>query len=210
MNTGEKQMKGTKPMRNELPLAAALMLMSPLIGSAAAPPVAEKPPTTVLLASFEEGDSDAPTLTPNNGCLVKVSQEKDRVSAGASALRVEFPPTKTSVDVGVSIGCGELNDWSGASALVSDVFYEGNWDKWQWLFTTRLDANSKPLHYHGVRLTPGWNKGIVLADLVKTHDGKEIDKTIFKDVKKLYLYVQTGTERTEPLVIHVDNLRLRK
>jgi hypothetical protein len=161
------------------------------------------------LASFE-GPQDMPVITPNNGCLVKVGQEKDRASDGASALRVEFPPTKTSVDVGVSIGCGELNDWSGASALVADVHYEGNWDKWQWAFCTRLDGESKPLHYHGVRLAPGWNKGIVLADLVKTDDGKEIDKTIFKDVKKLYLYVQTGPERTEPLVIHMDNIRLAR
>jgi hypothetical protein len=158
------------------------------------------------LASFE-GPQDMPVLSPYNGCLVKVCQEKERVSNGSSSLRVEFPPTKEKVHVGVSIGCGELTDWSGFTSLVADVFYEGAWDKWKWAFFTRLDGD-KPLYHHGFRLAPGWNKGVVLANLLKTDDNKEINATVFKDVKRVYLYVLTGTERTEPLVLFLDNIRL--
>jgi hypothetical protein len=111
------------------------------------------------------------------------------------------------VDVGISIGCGELTDWSGFSALVADVFYEGAWDKWKWAFFTRLDGD-KPLYYHGFRLVPGWNKGVVLANLLKTDDNKEINATLFKDVKRVYLYIHSSPERTEPIVLCLDNIRL--
>ena len=152
-------------------------------------------------ASFE-GPTDMPTINPNNGCLLRVSREQGRASDGKASLRVEFPPTKQNVDVGVSIGCGELTDWSGCSALVADVFYEGAWDKWKWSFCTRLDGDGKALHYHGFRLGPGWNKGVVLADVVK------VPPAVLKNVKRVYLYVSTGPERAEPLVLFLDNLRL--
>jgi hypothetical protein len=179
-------------------LAAGMMVFP---GSLIAQNGTDKP-----LASFE-GPQDMPVLSPYNGCLVKVCQEKERVSNGSSSLRVEFPPTKEKVHVGVSIGCGELTDWSGFTSLVADVFYEGAWDKWKWAFFTRLDGD-KPLYHHGFRLAPGWNKGVVLANLLKTDDNKEINATVFKDVKRVYLYVLTGTERTEPLVLFLDNIRL--
>jgi hypothetical protein len=158
------------------------------------------------IASFE-GPQDMPVLSPNNGCLVKVSQEKERASDGQSSLRVEFPPTKRKVDVGVSIGCGGLPDWSGFTSLVADVYYEGAWDKYKWMFFTRLDGD-KPLYYHGFRLAPGWNKGVVLANLLKTDDNKELNAAVFKNVKQVYLYVMTGPERTEPLVLFLDNIRI--
>jgi hypothetical protein len=158
------------------------------------------------LVSFE-GTQDMPVLSPNNGCLVKVCQEKERASDGQASLRVEFPPSKQNVDVGVSIGCGDLTDWSGYTSLVVDVYYEGAWDKWKWAFFTRLDGD-KPLYHHGFRLAPGWNKDVVLANLLKTDDNKELNAAVFKDVKRVYLYVQTGPERTEPLVLFLDKLRL--
>jgi hypothetical protein len=158
------------------------------------------------LASFE-GPQDMPVLSIRSGCLVKVSQEKERASDGQSSLRVEFPPTKEKVDVGVSLGCGDLTDWSGFTSLVADIYYEGNWDKWKWSFFARLDGD-KPLYFHGFRLAPGWNKGVVLANLLKTDDNKELNAAVFKDVKRVYLYVLTGTERTEPLVLFLDNIRL--
>ncbi len=179
-------------------LAAGMMVFP---GSLIAQNGTDKP-----LASFE-GAQDMSALNPNNGCLIKVSQEKERVSDGSSSLRVEFPPTKEKVDVGVSIGCGELTDWSGFTSLVADVFYEGAWDKWKWAFFTRLDGD-KPLYHHGFRLAPGWNKGVVLADLLKTDDNKEINAAVFKDVKRVYLYILTGPERSEPLVLFLDNIRL--
>jgi hypothetical protein len=155
-----------------------------------------------LLTSFE-GPQDMPTINPNNGCLAKVSQDKDRAGDGQASLRIEFPPTERSVDVGVSLGCGARTDWSGFAAFVADVFYEGNWDYYQWAFTTHLDGD-QALHHHGFRLRPGWNKNVVLHDLTKA-----AEKADLKSVKRVYLYTYgTKAERAEPLVLFLDNVRL--
>jgi len=155
-----------------------------------------------LLTSFE-GPQDMPTLNPNNGCLARVSQEPERASDGLASLRVEFPPTDAAVDVGISLGCGELTDWSGFTALVADVFYEGKWDYYQWAFTTRLDGD-QGLHHYGFRLRPGWNKDVVMHDLTKA-----AEKADLGNVKRVYLYTYgTKAQRSEPLVLFLDNIRL--
>jgi hypothetical protein len=158
-------------------------------------------------ASFE-GPQDMPVLSLRSGCLVKVSQEKERVSDGQSSLRVEFPPTKGKVDVGVSIGRSELTDWSGFKSLVADIFYDGEWDYWQWSFNARLDGDNKQLYYQGVLGSPRlksacWNKNVVICDLAKA-----AEKVDLKHVKNFYLYIHSSPERTEPIVLFLDNIRL--
>ena len=80
---------------------------------------------------------------------------------------------------------------------------EGDWDPSKWAYTARLDGE-KPIYYQGFRLKPGWNKGVVLCDLAKAAGTADL-----ANLKRVYLYTHgTKTERAEPLVFFLDNVRL--
>jgi hypothetical protein len=155
-----------------------------------------------LLASFE-GPQDTPAIArTNNGCLAGVSQEKDRASDGRASLRVEFPPTQQQKDLGVTLDCGELTDWSTFSRLMADIFLEGEAPVAGTLIRL-VGNNSRSLSHATFNLKPGWNKGVLLFDLAK------LGQTDLSNVRQIHLYTYWPVAKhPQPLVIHVDNIRL--
>lgn len=146
----------------------------------------------VLFTSFE-GQQDMPNLTPTEGCVITFG--KENASDGETSLRINFPKS-TAPNRGVTVQAGTNADWSSFSKLKADIFVEGSAPL---ELITRLQSDK--FAYSGLLLQPGWNKGVMLADLNAAR--KTIDLVA---VKNFYLYA--GQKFAENFVIYLDNIRL--
>ncbi len=148
----------------------------------------------VLFSSFE-GPQDTPSLTPVRDCVTNFS--KEYASDGTNSLRMEFK--KSDDFLGITVKTGDLSDWSDFNTFRADIFVEGQ-EKLELGF--RVASADDSAFYSSLYLKPGWNKGVVLANLSEA--GKKIDLT---KIKNFLLYVGKG-KATSDRSIFLDNLRL--
>lgn len=157
---------------------------------------AQDTPGDFVLTSFE-GEKDMPPTMKARNCQAEIV--KDNASDGQQALRIEMPPSEH--DQGVTFVFQATADWSPYAALVGDIYLEGDkpFDK----PLARVALPDKKHLYSGFRLQPGWNRAIVLFDLKSKDVGKQMTA-----IENLYIYGYNQGDK--PLVMIIDNLRLRK